>query len=83
MQKRKDGKVIKYRKGDKVMIKSLTYEEKHNGPIKWLTIHEKLIGKILTIKNTYRQNQYSFEETWVVMWGEHLEDIDERNFVSY
>ena len=79
MQKRKDGKVIKYRKGDKVMIKSLTYEEKHNRPIKWLTI----IGKILTIKNTYRQNQYSFEETWVVMWGEHLEDIDERNFVLY
>lgn len=59
--KRKDGKVRKYRKGDKVMIKSLTYEEKHNGPLDWLTIHEKLIGKILTIKNTYRQNQYSFE----------------------
>mgnify|MGYP003083169318 FL=1 len=81
--KRKDGKVRKYRKGDKVMIKSLTYEEKHNGPLDWLTIHENLIGKILTIKNTYRQNLYSFEETWVVMWGEHLEKINERDFVLY
>ena len=81
--KRKDGKVRKYRKGDKVMIKSLTYEEKHNGPLDWLTIHENLIGKILTIKNTYRQNLYSFEETWVVMWCEHLEKINERDFVLY
>lgn len=32
------------------MIKSLTYDEKHNGPIEWLAMHENLVGKVLTIK---------------------------------
>lgn len=84
MQKvKKDGKIRVFRKGDKVMIKSLTYDEKHNGPIEWLAMHENLIGKVLTIKKRYQQNQYSFEETWMIMWGEHLEKIDERDFVLY
>lgn len=73
----------KFKKGEKVMIKSLTYNEKHSGPIEWLALHEQLIGKILTIKNKYKQKQYSFEESWLVVWGEHLEKIDERDFVLY
>lgn len=47
---RKDGKNRTFRKGDKVMIKSLTYDEKHNGPLEWLSMHDTLIGKVLTIK---------------------------------
>lgn len=73
----------KFKKGEKVMIKSLTYDEKHSGPIEWLAIHDNLIGRVLTIKNKYPKNQYSFEESWLVFWGEHLEKIDERDFVLY
>lgn len=73
----------KFKKGEKVMIKSLTYDEKHSGPIEWLAMHEQLIGRVLTIKNKYPKNQYSFEESWIVVWGEHLEKLDERDFVLY
>ena len=48
-----------------------------------LAMHENLVGKVLTIKKRYQQNQYSFEETWIIMLGEHLEKINERDFVLY
>lgn len=75
--------MTKFKKGDKVMLRQLTYEEKKASPVTWLPMHDSLYGRVLTIKTKHPHNEYSFEESWLIVWGGHLEKIDEREFVLY